>query len=97
MHIQIVIEDEGAQAQLEAALAGADSVIACIANRQPGRLYPELKARWGAPGAAMIGRAMQARGVARLVLLNSMGVYDDFLAPRSFWKVPCPPHACALR
>ena len=91
MLVQVVIEDEGSQGRLEGALAGADAVIACIANRQPGRLYAELKARWGHRGAAMICRAMQVQSVPRLVLLNSMGVYDDFLPPRSFWKVLRPP------
>lgn len=85
--MQVVLEDTGAQEQLQSALAGADAVIVCIANRQPGRLYPQLKAKWGKPGMEMIGQAMQAQGVNRLVLLNSMGVYDDFLPAGSFWKV----------
>jgi hypothetical protein len=59
----------------------------CIANRQPGRLYPELRAKWGTPGMEMISKAMLSNGVKRLVLLNSLGVYEDFLPAGTFWKV----------
>lgn len=87
---QVVLEDEAAQERLQKEIAGADAVIACIANRQPGRLHPELKAKWGKPGAKMIGKAMQAQGVKRLVLLNSMGVYEDFIPSGTIWKVLTP-------
>ena len=63
-----------------------DAVIACVGSRQPGRTFPELKARWCKEGAEMVSSAMRTTGVQRLVLLSSFGIHDDF-TPFSFIKV----------
>jgi hypothetical protein len=43
--VQLVVEDEGTTAELEAQFDGADAVIACVGSRQPGKKYPALKSR----------------------------------------------------
>eukprot|EP00892_Ulva_mutabilis_P000832 jgi/Ulvmu1/1074/UM105_0033.1 len=82
---QIVLEDPGAQHQLEQQFEGVDAVIACIGSRQPGKKFPELKSRWCKAGAEMVAAAMQATSVSRLLLLSSFGIHDDFL-PMSVLK-----------
>lgn len=81
------MEDESAKEQLQAEFSGVDAVVVCIANRQPGTKQPELKSRWAKSGIVVIEQAMQAAGVKRLVLLTSMGVYEDYLPRRSIWTV----------
>lgn len=81
-----MLEDAGAQGQLEQQFAGVDAVIACVGSRQPGWKYPELKSRWCAAGAGTVSKAMQAAGVQRLILLSSFGIHDDFM-PFSAIKV----------
>lgn len=81
------MEDASATEKLQAELDGVNACIVCIANRQPGRRYPELRSRWASSGIKVIEQAMQAAGVKRLVLVNSMGVYEDYLPSSSFWSV----------
>lgn len=76
--LQVVLEDAGAQGQLDEQLADVDAVIACLGSRQPGNTRPELKSHWCHAGAEMVTHAMHTAGVQRLVLLSSFGLYDDF-------------------
>lgn len=75
---QVVLEDAGAQQQLEKEFEGVEAVVACVGSRQPGKKFPELKSRWCKSGADMISKAMAAVGVQRLVLLSSFGINNDF-------------------
>lgn len=78
-------EDEY-QTSLQQHFRGADAVVSCLGNRQPGLFEPELKQGWvAAAGNAMAIRAMQQHGVQRVVAVSSVGVEEDWPPMEFFW------------
>lgn len=65
---------------------GAQAVVSCLGNRQPGISQPELKKGWVAhEGSQAIIRAMQEHKIDRVVAMSSVGVEEDFPPMEFIW------------
>lgn len=71
--VKIDVSKDSAQAEIGAAIEGADAVISCLGNRQP------KMERWCSLGTQKVVGAMKAKNITRLVSLSSMGIGEDFL------------------
>lgn len=58
--------------------SGASAVVACLGNRQPGFWDSRIKNGWVSyEGNQAVIRAMEANGIARAVVISSVGIEED--------------------
>ena len=71
--LKIDVSKDSAEQEIADAIEGADAVVSCLGNRQPGM------ERWCSMGTQKVISAMKAKKIERLVSLSSFGIGDDFL------------------